>query len=293
MPNRPIPWTSPCRLGLVPGLAVGLACAQALLPPPARSETLPVDLELVLAVDVSGSIDAEELKLQREGYIAALTHGDVVQTITRGVLGRIAVTYVEWAGYETRRVVADWTLIQDQSSAQAFAARLAAAPLRNGVSTSISGAIDFILPMFGSNGYEGTRRVIDISGDGPNNQGPLVTEARDRAAQQGIVINGLPILNDRPNPLNFPSLPDLDLYYEGCVITGEGSFVVVANNFEAFGEAIRRKLIQEIAALPAPRRRYVGAERPRLVRAGGTYDKGCDVGERQLNDFYRRRGWGN
>ena len=113
------------------------------------------------------------MKLQREGYVAALTHPDVVQAITRGVLGRIALTYVEWAGNEVRRVLVDWAMVGDRASAEAFAARLAAAPVRSGVSTSISGVIDYVLPMFGDNGYEGTRRVIDISGDGPNNQGPL------------------------------------------------------------------------------------------------------------------------
>lgn len=267
-----------------------------LAPAPAAAERQPVDLELVLAVDVSGSIDAEEMKLQRDGYVAALTHPDVVSAITRGVLGRIALAYVEWAGHEVRRVVVDWAVIADRSSAEAFAAKLAAAPIRSGVSTSISGAIEYVLPMFGANGYEGTRRVIDISGDGPSNQGTLVTVARDRAEAAGVVINGLPILNDRPNALNFPNLPDLDLYYEGCVITGDGAFVVVANNFEAFGEAVRRKLILEIANLPGPRRHYVGTPRARIFHAAGTgavYEKGCDIGERQVQEFYRRRGWGN
>lgn len=267
-----------------------------LAPAPAAAERQPVDLELVLAVDVSGSIDAEEMKLQRDGYVAALIHPDVVSAITRGVLGRIALAYVEWAGHEVRRVVVDWAVIADRSSAEAFAAKLAAAPIRSGVSTSISGAIEYVLPMFGANGYEGTRRVIDISGDGPSNQGTLVTVARDRAEAAGVVINGLPILNDRPNALNFPNLPDLDLYYEGCVITGDGAFVVVANNFEAFGEAVRRKLILEIANLPGPRRHYVGTPRARIFHAAGTgavYEKGCDIGERQVQEFYRRRGWGN
>jgi hypothetical protein len=287
-----------------PLLLAALAAGGLLLgAAPARAEALPVDLELVLAVDVSGSIDAEEMKLQREGYVAALTDPDVVRAITRGVLGRIALAYVEWAGYETRRLLVDWTLIDGTDAARAFAARLAAQPIRSGVSTSISGAIEFVLPMFGANGFAGTRRVIDISGDGPNNQGPLVTVMRDRAAAEGVIINGLPILNDRPNALNFPSLPDLDRYYEGCVITGEGSFVVVANNFEAFGEAVRRKLIQEIAG-PAPGERRLArpgtparwrAAAPALrpIRAGAVYEPGCDIGERQLNEFYRRRGWGN
>jgi hypothetical protein len=290
--------STPLRLAILAAGAVLLGTTGA------RAEALPVDLELVLAVDVSGSIDAEEMKLQREGYVAALSDPEVVRTITRGVLGRIAVAYVEWAGYETRRLLVDWTLIDGPASAEAFARTLAAQPIRGGVSTSISAAIEFILPMFGTNGYVGTRKVIDISGDGPNNQGPLVTVMRDRANAEGVVINGLPIINDRPNALNFPSLPDLDRYYEGCVITGEGSFVVVANNFEAFGEAIRHKLIQEIAGITPAGRRLARAGAPArwppsaplprgIIRAGVVYEPGCDIGERQLNEFYRRRGWGN
>jgi len=275
------------------------------MPLPAKAELLPVDLELVLAVDVSGSIDAEEMQLQRDGYVAALVNLDVVRAVTRGVLGRIAVAYMEWSGYEDRRLVVDWSLVKDQASAAAIAARLAAAPVRGGVATSISGAIDFALPMFGRNGYEGTRKVIDISGDGPNNAGPLVTESRDRAIAAGVVINGLPILNDRPNRLSFPNLDDLDLYYEGCVIAGGGAFVIVARNFQAFGEAIRRKLILEIAGLnppvgrrltqrPAPSLRWRSAALPaRFLPIGAVYEPGCDIGERQLREFYLRRGWAN
>lgn len=294
---------SPPRFAATLAAAALIAGAALTLPGAPRAEMLPVDLELVLAVDVSGSIDAEEMKLQRDGYIAAMTDPEVVRAITRGVTGRVAIAYVEWAGYETRRLLVDWSLIDGRAAADSFAATLASQPIRGGVSTSISAAIEFILPMFGANGYEGTRKVIDISGDGPNNQGPPIVQMRDRANAMGVVINGLPILNDRPNPLNFPSLPDLDRYYEGCVITGEGSFVVVAGNFEAFGEAVKRKLIQEIAGLrPAgrglarlgqPLRWRAAAPPPRLLRAGAVYEPGCDIGERQLNDFYRRRGWGN
>ncbi len=286
------------------GLIWTLAVAMAALSAPARGEPLAVDLELVLSVDVSGSIDAEELEMQRDGYVAALTDAEVVKAITRGVLGRIAVAYTEWGSYGHQRLVVDWALIDGPASAGAFAAALARAPIRGGVGTSISGAIEFALPMFGHNGFEGTRKVIDISGDGPNNSGGLVTLARDRAAAQGVVINGLPIVNDRPNRMDFPSLPDLDKYYEGCVIAGEGSFVIVAGNFQAFGEAIRRKLILEIAgiappaprrlaALPAPLRWRPATPPPAFLRAGAVYEKGCDIGERQVQEFYSRRGWAN
>lgn len=286
------------------GLIWTLAAAAAAVPAPLRGELLPVDLELVLSVDVSGSIDAEELKMQRDGYVAALTDAEVVRAITRGVLGRIAVAYAEWGSYGHQRLVVDWALIDGAASARAFAEALAQAPIRGGVGTSISGAIEFALPMFGRNGFEGTRKVIDISGDGPNNSGGPVTLARDRAAAQGVVINGLPIINDRPNRMDFPSLPDLDKYYEGCVITGEGSFVIVGGNFEAFGQAIKRKLILEIAgAAPGPRRRFASPSvplrwrpappPPAFLRAGAVYEKGCDIGERQLQEFYSRRGWAN
>ena len=293
------------------GFTVGLG-ALLLDPPPAGAGPVPVDLELVLSVDVSGSIDAEELQMQRDGYVAALTDPMVIKSITRGVLGRVAVAYAEWGSYGHQRLVVDWALIDGARAAEAFAGALATAPIRGGVGTSISGAIEFALPMFGNNGFDGTRRVIDISGDGPNNSGGLVTLARDRAAAMGVVINGLPIVNDRPNRMDFPSLPDLDKYYEGCVIAGEGSFVVVAGNFQAFGEAIRRKLILEIAGFTPPgARRFAAASAPRalrasaplrwrmaaplpaFLRAGAVYDKGCDIGERQLQEFYSRRGWAN
>ncbi len=293
-------------------LSLVLACGGAVLSgPPSLAGLVPVDVELVMSVDVSGSIDAEELQMQREGYVAALTDPEVVKAITRGVLGKIAVAYAEWGSYGHQRLVVDWALIDGPASAQAFAAMLAAAPIRGGVGTSISGAIEFALPMFGRNGYEGIRKVIDISGDGPNNSGGLVTLARDRAAAGGVTINGLPIINDRPNRMDFPSLPDLDKYYEGCVITGEGSFVIVAGNFQAFGDAIKRKLILEIAGLTpngprrfaapahplrdaAPPRWRGAAPPPAFVRvAGYVYDKGCDIGERQLQEFYSRRGWAN
>ncbi|MGE0718325.1 MAG: DUF1194 domain-containing protein, partial [Alphaproteobacteria bacterium] len=216
---------------------------------PATAEA--VDLELVLAVDVSGSIDRDEAKLQREGYVAALVDPEVIAAIRGGPIGRIAVAYIEWAGYRHRRMVADWQVIADRESAERFAGRLAAAPIATGVSTSISGAIEFALPLFGAAGHVGERRVIDISGDGPNNDGPNVLAAREAALAQGVTINGLPILNDRPNTAGFPNLEDLDAYYEGCVIGGPGAFMVGADGFETFAAASRRKLFLEIAALPA------------------------------------------
>ncbi len=218
---------------------------------PARAGEVPVDLELILAVDVSGSIDEAEAALQREGYVKAIAHPDIVAAIRGGMLGRIAVTYFEWSGVGWQEKVLDWTLIKDPASARAFSQALARAPIDSGPWTSISGAIDFAVPMFEANGYEGTRRVIDISGDGPNNVGGYVPQARDRAVARGIIINGLPIMNDRPNYVRLP-MPNLDLYYRNCVIGGPGAFIVVTHDFKAFATAIRRKLVLEIAARSLP-----------------------------------------
>lgn len=256
-----------------------LGLAVALLLPNAAPAAEQVDLELVLAVDVSGSIDRDEARLQRQGYVAALKDADVIAAVRSGLHGRIAVAYVEWAGYRYRRLIGEWQVIHDEASAAAFADRLAAAPVATGVSTSISGAIEFALSLFGTAGIEGERRAIDISGDGPNNEGPGVAGARDLALARGVTINGLPILNDRPNVAGFPNLADLDAYYEGCVIGGPGAFIVVAQGYEAFAAAVRRKLILEIAARPTGA--ILAAARP------VAYDKGCDIGEQQLRNYLR------
>ena len=172
-----------------------LPLASMALWPEARADE-PVDIELVLAVDVSRSVDAREARLQRQGYINAFRDPEVIRAIHSGVVGRIAVTYLEWAGTSPVSVVAGWTMIKDADSALAFADMLGRAPPRSALYTSISNAIDFALPMFDGNGFEGLRRVIDVSGDGPNNWGDLVTTARDRAVAAGITINGLPILDN-------------------------------------------------------------------------------------------------
>jgi hypothetical protein len=215
----------------------------------ADPDGLPVDLELVLAVDVSGSIDAEEARQQREGYVAAIADPAVVQAIQAGSERRIAVAYVEWADSDDQRVLVGWTPIEDEASAQRFAGALAEAPARGGLWTSISGAVDFAVPLFDGNGFAGERRVIDVSGDGPNNRGRPVTAARDAAVAGGIVINGLPILNDRPQPFSLPTPVEIELdrYYIDNVIGGPGAFVVPAQNFADFRSAILQKLVREIA----------------------------------------------
>jgi hypothetical protein len=214
------------------------------------AQDLPVDLELVLAVDVSGSIDVEEARQQREGYVAALADPAVVQAIQDGFHRRVAVAYLEWASSDYQRLVLDWTLIEDEASAGAFAGRLDTAPPHTARWTSISAAIDAAVPLFDGNLYAGERRVIDISGDGPNNRGRPVTQARDEAVARGIVINGLPILNDRRQPFDLPTPMEmgLDAYYLDNVIGGPGAFVIPAKDFTDFRFAILSKLIREIAA---------------------------------------------
>lgn len=230
---------------------LALALVLMLAPPALPAAALPVDLELVLAVDVSRSVDPEEARLQREGYLAALVHPRVVQAIRSGALGRIAVTYVEWAGIETQYTVVPWATIEDEASAAVFVERLAQAPYSARNWTSISGAIDFAVPLFENNGYEGTRRVIDVSGDGRNNQGRPASSARDDAVAAGIVINGLPVINDRMNFYRPPEY-DLDVYYRDNVIGGPGAFLVIAESFDAFTGAVLSKLIREIAGDTAP-----------------------------------------
>lgn len=261
-----------------------LACAA-----PAGAEDVPVDLELILAVDISRSIDMEEAELQRAGYVAALRDPDVVRAIQSGMLGRIAVTYVEWAGVHTRHTVVPWTLIETEDDAGRFAERVEFAPIQFAMWTSIGGAIGYAMPLFSANGFEGTRRVIDISGDGPNNNGPLVAMARDRAVEAGITINGLPILNGRVSPGGFPPMANLDLYYIDCVIGGPGAFIVAADGFESFGKAIRSKLITEIAGLtpdaPAPAPPGIVFAEARLLDYG--YQRpDCTWGERQWRLYF-------
>ncbi len=207
----------------------------------APAQDAAVDLELVLAVDVSGSVDSFEARLQRQGYIDALTDPRFLQAVRNGRHGRIAVTYLEWGGWGLFRHVVDWRVISDEASARAFVGSLGRIdPSFRG--TSISGAIGLSLQLFALNPHRGDRKVIDISGDGPNNDGLSVVYYRDLAVSRGITINGLPILADAGNVV-----PDLDVYYEECVIGGAGAFVIAAQNFESFAEAVLRKLILEIA----------------------------------------------
>ncbi len=248
-------------------------------------ENIQVDLELVLMVDVSGSVDDEEAHLQRDGYVNAVTSPQVLIAIRSGRHRRIAVSYVEWAGSSFQDTVIGWTLIDGEASARAFAGKLAALPPGRGPYTSISGAIDFALPLFNGNGFESPRRVIDVSGDGPNNSGRHVTAARDEAVAANVTINGLPIVNDRPGPSGRPTMPNLDLYYRKCVIGGPRSFIVVANDFKSFARVIRRKLILEIAGRPPADAAAPFGKRSIPVARRGTTPP-CDIGERRRRERF-------
>lgn len=252
-------------------------CAVMLLFSDATAADRRVDLELVLAADISGSMDLDEATLQREGFVQALRHPQVISAITSGRHGRIAVAYMEWAGAYYQNVLVGWTEISDAASANAFADKVAAPLVGTEAYTSISTLITAAAASFADNGFFGERQVIDISGDGPNNRGEYVVHARDRALDQGIVINGLPIVNDRPSFFGLPPLKNLDLYYQDCVIGGPGSFIVVANGFDDFARAILRKMVLEIAGGPVRRPLFhFAAERVRPP---------CNAGELQLRKW--------
>lgn len=215
------------------------------VPASAQQAAGPVDLQIVLAVDVSRSIDDDEARLQRQGYREAMADPQVLAAIAGGTLGAIAVAYVEWAGFSSQELILPWTRLGTAQDAASWSARLAASPRQSRSWTSLSGALRFAGKTLESCPWEGTRRVVDVSGDGVNNNGPPAEPERDRLVADGVVINGLPIVNDRPNFGQSPT-DDLEGYYRGSVIGGGGSFLIVATDFASFGDAIRRKLIQEI-----------------------------------------------
>jgi hypothetical protein len=246
-----------------------LALFVALFPPNlARAET-EVDLALVLAVDVSRSMDADEQRLQRDGFVEAFLSPAVHEAIRKGVIGRIAVTYVEWSGVDQQRVVVPWMLVDGPERATAFSDRLSDSPRGVIFLTSISGAIDFGVRLFSQSEVDPLRRVIDISGDGPNNNGRTVTLARDDAVASGITINGLPFLLKRPSGRG--EIENLDLYYLDCVIGGPGAFIVPVREAHHFADAIKTKLVREIAGMKEPE--------PLLKRAQERERSNCLTGE--------------
>ena len=254
------------------------------LPARADTERQMADLELVLAVDVSRSMDFGELVLQRRGYAEAFRSREVIEAITGGGFGRIVVTFVEWAGYGTAHTVIEWTLIDDAQSAHAFANRLQALSPERLRRTSISGALKASAELFETAPYRGLRRVVDVSGDGPNNHGVRVDVVRDRLVENGIVINGLPLMI-RNSTFGF-GIENLDEYYVDCVIGGTGSFVIPVYDWQEFPRAVRRKLVLEIAGtVPRP-----------LVQQASETSTGrdpvdCLIGEKIWRERMRELDW--
>ncbi len=259
------------RLLAIGLLSIGLLALALLAPAPARAEA--VDLELVFAADGSGSIDDDELRLQRQGWAEALTSPDIQAAIRDGAIGAIAVAYMEWGGPQSQVLIVDWHVVRDQASAQAFADRLLAAPRGATGWNSISNAIDFSVRLVEGNAIEGTRRVIDVSGDGPNNQGRIVTQARSDAVAKGITVNGLPLMLRRPGYLD---IAELDTYYRDCVIGGQGAFLVPVRGRDQFAQAIKTKILLEIAGLTPPE--------PLMRRVQAPARTDCLVGETQWRD---------
>jgi hypothetical protein len=280
--------------------------------PSAAQDKKDIDLALALGIDISGSIDPEEAKLQRQGYVMAFRDPVIVRAILGGPNGRIAVAYYEWSDSWMQKLLIDWTLLDSEPAIAAFAQKLDEAPISIARRTSISGAIRYAVPLFGRSPYEPTRKVLDISGDGSNNDGGLVTDMRYEALKEKIVINGLPIMNDRPNPFGFPNEADLDRYYLHCVTGGPRSFVEVAHNFEDFPRAVRKKLLQEVADRGSHSDFDIGPriglgslnDGAQLAQAGRPrpheeedytkfvrpeYELGCDVGEKRSREFWQRR----
>jgi hypothetical protein len=244
---------------------------------PLAAAEVDVDLELVLAVDVSRSMDYEEQTLQREGYVVAIKHPEVVQAIGSGQHGRIAITYVQWSGPFYHAVIAPWTIIANQDDAEAFSQKIAAAPILRESSTSISTGLFFSSGLFAESGANGTRRAIDISGDGPNNTGIPVAPMRDYVISKGITINGLPIVLKQSIGHAAFSIPNLDVYYEDCVIGGPGAFMITVDDLSRLEVAIKRKLVLEIAGRPARVLRAAAQRSPRVD---------CLIGEKSRGNWF-------
>jgi hypothetical protein len=241
-------------------LALVLPILLVFTAPQAGVAEIMVDVELILAVDVSRSMDEDEQIVQRRGYVEAFQHPAVIDAIQAGRFGRIAVTYVEWAGANLQHIALPWLVVDGPASAKDFARQLAAIPLTQHRKTSISSALEFSVSLFAKNGFTSGKKVIDVSGDGPNNSGLPVAVVRDRTLAEGITINGLPIMLGEGRGGGFFDIELLDLYYEDCVIGGTGSFIVSVRHPDEFVPAIRRKLILEIAG-QVPRLHYAQISR--------------------------------
>ena len=269
----------------------GALGALATLPAPAQpAGPIKVDLKLVIATDVSLSINDEEAQLQREGIAEVFLDPDVVKAIQSGALGRIAVAMLDWSSPNYDRVVLDWTFVEDEASAAALAERVRRIPRTPGTRTSISGALERATLMLNESDGKivATRKVIDVSGDGPNNDGISLQHIHDTTADNGVIVNGLPIMDENAEGY----VPDLDKYYAACVVAGKGSFLVVVKRYKDFGAAMRHKLVLEISqnesqirqalrelqANPLLKRIAAGDSGPatQILRPAKTYPGGCD-----------------
>ena len=256
------PYWKAALLGAVAALTPSLAQAQE-----------PVDVEIILAVDVSLSMSPDELEIQRRGYAEALKHDAVIQAILDGVHGRIALAYFEWAGNFSQRVVVPWTLISSAEEARVVAERLTSDPPNSARRTSISGAMDFAGDLFAESAFQGMRRVVDISGDGPNNQGRPVVEAREKLVSSGITINGLPLMTSSGYSSSY-DVEELDVYYSECVVGGPGAFTIPVNDWSQFAEAVRRKLVIELAGPE------YGPQDAQIIKVQASAPYDCLVGEK-------------
>ena len=276
-------WSVSIGAMLVAAMIAGAASAATSSPgsqlADSKDSRTTVDLELIIAVDVSYSMDLDELAVQREGYAQAIVSQEFLQALRNGPNSKIAVTYFEWSASSDQKIIIPWRVIDGPETADAVASEIMKTPVRRGSRTSISGAINFAMPLFEENPFKGLRRVIDISGDGPNNNGAPVAEARAAALDKGITINGLPIMVKEPS-YSTMDIDNLDIYYEDCVIGGPGSFVVSIKDRDRFKEAIRTKLVLEIAGRAPERQTFpVAGPKPRVP---------CLIGEKIWQDRWGR-----
>src|ERR1043165_9029499 len=289
-PSRPddrrtaMRWCVSIGAVLVLGAMAGVDVAGIAAPNPAarladKETVASVDVELVLAVDVSYSMDMDELAIQREGYAQAIVSKEFLQALKTGPNGKISVTYFEWAASSDQKIIIPWRVIDGPETADAVANEIMKTPIRRASRTSISGAINFAMPLFDENPHRGLRRVIDISGDGANNNGGPVVVARDAALEKGVIINGLPIMVKEPS-YSTMDIDNLDFYYEDCVIGGPGSFVISIKDREKFKEAIRTKPLMEVAGR-MPEKMPV-AEKEKEPRVS------CLIGEKIWQDRWGR-----
>ncbi len=244
-------WTRWAMIAVaIAGLALPTAANERLArTAPPGQPGIEVDVKLVLMVDVSLSMDTMEQKTQREGYVSAFRDPLILEAIRGGLNGRIAVTYVEWSGDNEQTVVVPWMLIDGTESAADFTGKLERAPISRLRRTSISSALLFGARLIDDSGFVAARAVIDMSGDGSNNEGPPMAQARTAMQERGIVVNGLPLMIDRVTSPGRPGEPTLEDYYEHCVIAGAGSFIIPVRTMEEFRDALKTKLVLEIAGL--------------------------------------------